>query len=81
MFEPVGAVPLSTLFAMGEHLLVARPDFPEHHAWLVAHVLSGHANEVAGGRTVDRSIGGIPAHAGAMAHARGEPPPEPAAGS
>lgn len=75
MFEPVGPVPLSVLFAMDEHLLVSRPDFPGRHAWLVVQVLAEHANEMAGARPLDGPVDIIPLHPGALAHARGEEPP------
>ena len=80
LFETVRAVPLNSLFAMGDHLLVCRPDFPDRHAWLVAATLTENAAGIAGGVPVEAGAAGIPIHPGALAHAEGEPlPPAPAA--
>ena len=80
LFETVGAVPLNGLFAMGGHLLVCRPDFPDRHAWLVAATLTENAAGIQGGSPVEPGATGIPIHPGALAHAEGKPlPPAPAA--
>jgi hypothetical protein len=73
MFETMGAVPLNSLFAMGDHLLVCRPDFPDLHAWLVTAALTKNADTIPG-EAASRSDA-IPVHPGALAHARGAPPP------
>ena len=78
LFKTIGAVPLNSLFAMGDHLLVCRPDFPVRHAWLVAATLTENAAEIPGGAAPQ--AGAIPVHPGALAHAQGKPlPPAPAA--
>jgi hypothetical protein len=80
LFETIGAVPLNSLFAMGDHLLVCRPDFPERHAWLVAATLTENATEIPGGAPAKAGAGAISVHPGALAYAAGEPlPPAPAA--
>lgn len=73
LFEPVGAVPLNSLFAMGDHLLVCRTDFPELHAFLVSGALTQAAADIPGGAAP--GAGAIPAHPGALAYAQGRPPP------
>ena len=75
LFETVGAVPLHSLFAMGEHLLVCRPDFPDRHAWLVAATLTENAAGIPGGSPVDAGESTTPVHPGANAYAAGAPPP------
>lgn len=78
MFEDIGAVPLNHLFAMGDHLLVCRPDFPDLHAWLVTEALTENAEGIPGGAAP--KPGPIPVHAGALAYAQGDPlPAAPAA--
>jgi hypothetical protein len=79
LFETVGAVPLNSLFAMGDHLLVCRPDFPDLHAWLVTATLTRNAAGIPGGAAP--RAGAIPVHPGAFAYAQGKPaPPAPATG-
>lgn len=73
LFETVGAVPLYSLFAMDEHLLVCRPDFPDLHAWLVTATLTKNAGDIPGGAAPEP--GAIPVHPGALAYAEGNPPP------
>lgn len=80
LFETVGAIPLRSLFAMGDHLLVCRPDFPDRHAWLVTATLTEYAAGITDGSPVEPGTAGIPMHPGALAHAEGKPlPPAPAA--
>ncbi len=80
LFETIGAVSLNSLFAMGDHLLVCRPDFPERHAWLVVATLTENAAGIPDGSPVRAGADGIPIHPGALAHAEGKPlPPAPAA--
>lgn len=80
LFASVGAVPLRSLFAMGDHLLVCRADFPDRHAWLVAATLTENAGDIPGGAPVGRDVNGIALHPGARAYAEGAPlPPAPAA--
>lgn len=80
LFETVGAVPLRGLFAMGDHLLVCRPDFPDRHAWLVAATLTENAAGIPDGSPLEVGASIIPVHPGAHAHASGKPlPPAPLA--
>ena len=79
LFETVGAVPLNGLFAMGGHLLVCRPDFPDRHAWLVAATLTENAAEIPDGSPAGPGAAGIPIHPGALAHAEGNSLPPAAA--
>ena len=74
LFETVGAVPLASLFEMGRHLLVCRPDFPDLHAWLVTATLSKNAADIPDGAAPPQA-GAIPVHPGALAYAEGKPPP------
>ncbi|MDH3229703.1 MAG: hypothetical protein OEN55_07930 [Alphaproteobacteria bacterium] len=79
LFETTGAVPLNSLFAMGGHLLVCRPDFPDRHGWLVTATLTKNAADIPDGTAPEHGV--IPAHPGALAYAAGKPlPPGPAAG-
>jgi hypothetical protein len=74
-------VPLNSLFAMGDHLLVCRPDVPDRHAWLVTATLTENAADIPDGTAPEPGSSPIPAHPGALAYAAGEPlPPGPAAG-
>lgn len=78
MFETVDMVPLRGLFALGEHTLVCRPDFPDRHAWLVTATLTEAASAIPGGTPVEPDQV-IPSHPGAQAYAAGRPlPPAPA---
>jgi hypothetical protein len=74
-FEPVGSLPLHSMFAMGGHLLVCRVDFPVRHAWLVAATLTENAAAIPGGHPVETGLGTIPVHPGAQAYAAGAPLP------
>ncbi len=75
LFETVGAVPLHSLFAMGDHLLVCRHDFPHRHAWLVTATLTENAAGIPGGSPVDAGESTTPVHPGAHAYAAGAPLP------
>jgi TRAP-type uncharacterized transport system substrate-binding protein len=80
LFETVGAVTLRSLFTMGDHLLVCRPDFPDRHAWLVVATLTENTAGIQGGSPMRPNAAGIPIHLGALAYAKGKPlPPAPAA--
>jgi hypothetical protein len=69
-YQPVA---LRVLAQTGQHQLVCREDFKHAHGWLVAEALASdptHAMTLPGSEAVD---GTVPAHAGALAFARGEP--------
>jgi TRAP-type uncharacterized transport system substrate-binding protein len=74
-FEAFGPTALNALFAFGDYLLVCRPDFPGHHAWLVVETLSEHAGAIAGAAPATPLASPVPIHAGALAYALGEPMP------
>jgi len=78
-FEAFGATRLRSLFRCGNHWLVCRPDFPEHHAWLVAETLAVHGDLALGGSLPDPTRSPVPVHQGALAVLRGEPMPAPLA--
>ncbi len=71
-FEPYGAVRLRLLAPIGSRALVASADFPERHAWLVAHGVSD-------GGLVDLWFGlrayPLPWHSGARDFFWGRPEP------
>lgn len=72
-FAPYGAVDLRSLLPIGDRLLVARADFPERHAWLLAEAL--HHTDLA--RLSDGTSRARPAwHAGSLAFFDGKPLPE-----
>lgn len=77
-FEAFGATELRALFAFGPYYLVCRPDFPDHHAYLVVRTLTEHSGAIAGAEPVGGGAP-VPVHPGAAAHANGAPmPPIPA---
>lgn len=78
-FEAFGATRLCSLFAFGDHWLVCRPDFPDHHAWLVVETLAIHGDMTLGGSPTDPARSPVPVHPGALAFLRGEPMPAPVA--
>lgn len=73
-FEPYGAIPLLALAPLALHVLVARADFPERHAWLVTAALE--ESEITGSMG-DWEIIGIPWHPGSLARLKGRPEPSP----
>lgn len=81
MFERTGRVELTALFRFGDHFLVSRPDFPEHHAYLVVEALHEHARHIAGAALPVAAEGPLPLHAGARAYAEGRAPAPAAAGN
>jgi hypothetical protein len=76
-FDPYGAIELRLLAPVASHVLVARADFPERHAWLVGHGLSdGGLASV----TLWLQAYPIPWHPGSLAFFQGEPEPDAALG-
>lgn len=72
-FAPYGPVDLRSLLPVADRLLIARADFPERHAWLVAEAL----NHTDLARPPDGTSPSRPAwHAGSLAFFDGEPLPE-----
>lgn len=78
-FEAFGATRLCTLFRIGDHWLVCRPDFPDRHAYLVVETLATHGDMTLGGSVADPAQSPVPVHPGALAFLRGEPLPAPVA--
>jgi hypothetical protein len=76
-FADFGGVALAGLFAFGTHLLVARADFPERHAYLVSRTLAEHSAPIPGARALGAGEGALPVHPGTLAYLRGLPLPEP----
>ena len=74
-FQDFGPTGLRALHRFGDHLLVTRPDFPEHHAWQIARTLREYGHEIAARGPRAAEDGPVPAHPGALAYARGEPMP------
>ncbi len=70
-FAVYGAIDLRVLSPVGDRLLVARADFAERHAWLLAQALAGSDLAPAPGANDP----GIPWHPGSLAYLRGNPQP------
>ncbi len=73
-FADYGPVELRGLFAVDDHILVSRDDFPDRHAYLVAGTLTDHTETWDGAGPY--SDGPVPAHAGAQAFALKQPLPD-----
>lgn len=73
-FSAYGPVALRGLFALGDHILVSRNDFPDRHAYLVAGTLTDHTKTWTGAGPY--SDGPVPIHAGARAFALKQPLPD-----
>lgn len=71
-FEPYGPTDLSVLIPIGEHLLVARSDFPRRHAWLVTGTLADA--DLVPASDSKRSYG-LPWHPGSLDFLQGRPEP------
>lgn len=74
-FAAFGPTPLRSLFAFGDYWLVCRPDFPDRHAYQVVRTLSEFAALIPAARPPDPAMAPAPVHPGAIAYARGLPPP------
>ena len=74
-FEAFGPTELRTLFGVGHHWLVVRPDFPDRHAWQVVRALSTHTWDPSGPGPADPQASPVPVHPGALAYAAGAPRP------
>lgn len=74
-FEPYGAIDLRLVAPVGSHVLVARADFPDRHAWLVGHGLSDGG---LAGISLWLQAYPIPWHPGSLAFFQGEPEPDAA---
>lgn len=80
-FVGYGPVPLRAIAGFGAYLLICRDDFPARHAYLVAETLGENRGELAAALTPAQGEGAepdavVPAHPGALAYYRGDPPPE-----
>lgn len=77
--DAFGQVPLAVLAVLGGHLLVARPDVPDRHAWLIAEALDGGARalpDLALPRPDTPPLPGLPVHDGVGAYLAGAPKPD-----
>lgn len=74
-------VALRALAALGEHLVVCRADFPDHHAYLVSAAIEENRGEIhdqiAEWRDPVAIPETVPLHAGARAYRDGQPLPDP----
>jgi hypothetical protein len=78
LFVSVGPVAINALFRFGDYLLVCRPDFPDHQAYILTEVFSEHAMQIPGAVPLRLGEGPILAHDGARAYEEGLPmPPVP----
>ncbi len=68
-FERFGPFDLRLLGVAGQHLLLARPDLPAHHAWLISSALGGDAFAAAAARS---GATGVPLHPGSAAFGAGD---------
>ena len=75
-FADFGGVALAGLFGLGGHLLVARADFPERHAYLVSRTLAEHRAPIPGAHALAAGEGALPVHPGTLAYQQGLPLPE-----
>lgn len=71
-FTDYGPFDLRLIMRSGEYLLVAHPQFPDHHAWLLANAVS---TAEAGADKSLRTDDSVPLHRGAKAFFDGEPVP------
>lgn len=71
-FAPYGIIALSLLTPVGDRLLIARADFPERHAWLVAAALVGTDLAPAPDLSAARAVAW---HPGSRAFLEGRPEP------
>ena len=74
-FADYGRVPLRVLVEVEGYRLVCRDDFRFEHAYAVVEALS--AEPLPAALRVPLDAQDVPTHDGALALARGEPPPEP----
>lgn len=77
-FAEIGQVDMHLLAAFDRHLWVCRPDFPEHHAFLLASAIAEHPSLQAK-FVVDAPNNAQPLtlHSGVAAFTRGDPVPPP----
>jgi TRAP-type uncharacterized transport system substrate-binding protein len=76
-FTDYGPVPLQTIVAMGEYLLVCRDDFPAQHAYHVAKTLSLHRADLPIPPDTSHGIeSAVPLHPGALAYFQGRSLPD-----
>ena len=69
LFAAWGPIALSSIMQVGDYLFVAKNDFPDHHAWLVAEALDDRRSPFSDIAT------DMPRHPGADAFHRGLPIP------
>lgn len=74
-FADYGAIPLRTLALGDGFTLVARADFPEHHAYRLAAALADYGDRLPMRLSADEELS-IPAHPGVVAYLVGRPLPD-----
>lgn len=72
-FADIRDAPLRVIVSFGSHVLVCRPDFKPHHAYLLAQTLAAHGDALPAPAVAP--TGAVPVHAGAHAFFAGEEPP------
>jgi hypothetical protein len=72
-FEEIGPIDLRVVVRNEDYLLVCRSDFPRPHGYLVAEALMASGDHDLGLMIPRADQAGIPAHAGALAFAEGQP--------
>lgn len=74
-FTEFGPVELGIVYQFGVHVLIARIDVPDHHAWLVTRTLMDSGSSIPGATTPGKAT--LALHPGTRAAIRLEPRPEP----
>lgn len=74
-FVDYGAIPLRTLALGDGFVLVARADFPEHHAYQLAATLADHGEGLPMRLSAGEGLS-IPVHPGVATFLDGQPPPD-----
>lgn len=74
-FVDYGAIPLRALALGDAFVLVARADFPEHHAYRLAAALADHGKALPMRLSADDELP-IPLHPGVVAFLKGQPLPD-----
>ena len=74
-FTEHGPMALRSIIALENYLLVCRDDFPNAHAYQVARTLTLHRDRFTEALKPMAEKAMVPAHPGALAYYRGDPPP------
>lgn len=74
-FSEFGPVELGIVYQFGVHLLIARTNVPDHHAWLITRTLMDYGSSIPGATTPEKYSSAL--HPGTRTAIRLEPQPEP----